>query len=545
MDKRVKEKVSQLPKGPGVYLFKDATGKIIYIGKAKVLRARVSSYFRSPTPYSGKTGQLVKHIRDFDFIVTGSELDAVLLESTLIKKHKPRYNVMLKDDKGYPYLKLTGEEFPRLEFARRPADDGAKYFGPYSSSAGVRGTLRFLQMVFPVRRCKTMKKQPCMYYHIEKCPGPCSGNIPKEEYANNIKAIEMFLDGRAGEVVRELKEEMEKAAAEMLFEKAAVLRDRIDALESVTREKQTVVMGDGRDRDIIALARDEEIACAEIMFVRGGLLTGHDPFILDIQPGQQDEEILGAFIKLYYRTSGSVPAEIIAAGPVEEKELVEEYLASRAGRKVRIHVPQRGKKKKLAENAARNAGQRLDDELRRLRATREERRKLTTAISRRVGSGGLVRRIAAFDVSTIQGTNTVGAAVTFQDARPDKNGYRKFIIRGSGRDDFSSMREMTSRYFRRVKKGDEQLPDLVVVDGGRAQVSALAEGLDIAGFRDPVIAIGYAKKSGVSHVLGESAPIVFSPDEDASRLIQMIIAEVHRFAITFHRTRRGKKMLES
>jgi len=540
----LKEKVRALPAKPGVYIYRDAAGRVIYVGKAKSLKHRVRSYFTGQPGESPKTGRLLREIGDLDFMITANEVEALLLESTLIKKHKPRFNIMLRDDKGYPYLKLTDEEFPRLEFSRRTAGDGARYFGPYSSAAGVRGTLRFLRRVFPIRYCSEMKKKPCMYHHIEKCPGPCSGNVSKEEYAENIRSITLFLEGRANEVVRGLREEMKKASAEMSFEKAAMLRDRVAALESVVNAKQTAVLGDGADRDVVALARDGETACVEIAFVRGGLLTGHDSFLMDIQEDRTDGAVTAAFLKLYYDGSEAAPGEIIVCAMPDEADLIAEFLSSRAGRKVKLHEPRRGVKRKLVETARENARQRLEDEVRRARASREERRRLTTALTNRLRARKLIRRIVGFDISTIQGTNTVGAAVTFQDAAPDKDGYRKFIIKGTGRDDFSSMREMTARYFRRVKDGAEPAPDLVIVDGGLGQVSALAGGLADSGYREPVTAIGYAKKSGVSHVLGESTPIVFSPDEEAARLVQMVIAETHRFAVTFHRKKRGEKMLE-
>ncbi len=545
METLIKKKIKMLPAKPGVYIYKNSSDRVIYVGKAVNLRSRVSSYFRESGHEGDKTARLVRAIRDFDFIITANELEALLLESTLIKKYKPHYNIRLKDDSGYPYLKLTNEDYPRLEVARRITKDGARYFGPYSSASGVRGTLRFLHRVFPLRHCKTMKKEPCMYYHIDKCSGPCSGDVSPAQYRKTIREVALFLEGRAGDVIRKLKKDMKAASSEMNFERAAALRDRIAALESVTKERQTVMFQDGRDRDVIAVVNDGRLACAEIMFIRGGLLTGHDPFILNINPEQTREETISAFIKLYYGPSGTPPGEIYLSHEPDEKELLVAMLEAKAEKRVYLRVPQRGKKKKLVETALENACQRLADELGRQRASRESRRKLTQALTRRVGANRLIRRIVGFDISTIQGTNTVGAAVVFQDAKPDKDSYRKFIIRGAGRDDFSSMREMTARYFARVRRGEEKAPDLVVVDGGRGQVTALAGGLADSGYDGDLYAIGYAKKSGVSHVLGESTPIIFSPEEDAARLVQMVIGEVHRFAVTFHRKKRSRAMIES
>lgn len=537
-------KVKSLPAKPGVYIFKNKDSKIIYIGKAKSLRNRVSSYFHSSHPDSEKTRRLVAAVRDIDFIITSSELDALLLESTLIKKHRPRYNILLKDDKGYPFLKITKEEFPRLEFTRRVEDDGARYFGPYSSVTAVRGTLRFLKRVFPLRFCDKMKAAPCMYYHIEKCPGPCTGNVSDEDYRKNVRAITMFLEGRAGDAVRALENEMKAAAGSQQFERAAVLRDRLQALRSVAKQQQTAVFADRRDRDIIGIAVGDRLACAEIMFVRRGLLTGHEPFMLEVQPDETPGDTLSAFMKLYYDQAGYIPPEIIVSHEMAEKELIAELLNNRERRTVKLIVPKRGEKKRMADTAVQNAIQRLEDETRREKSDREQRRVMSQAISKRLGVSKTIRHIIGFDISTIQGTNTVGAAVAFTDGAPDKDGYRKFLIRGTGRDDFSSMKEMATRYFLRVGNGQEAMPDIVVVDGGAGQVAAAGEGIKLSGCKRPPIVIGYAKKTGVSHILGDKTPMILSPDEPAAWLVQRIIAEAHRFAISFHRKRRSGEMIE-
>jgi len=537
-------KVKSLPAKPGVYIFKNKESKIIYIGKAKSLRNRVSSYFHSSHTDSEKTRRLVAAVRDIDFIITSSELDALLLESTLIKKHRPRYNILLKDDKGYPFLKITKEEFPRLEFARRVEDDGARYFGPYSSVTAVRGTLRFLKRVFPLRFCDKMKAAPCMYYHIEKCPGPCTGNVSDEDYRKNVRAITMFLEGRAGDAVRALENEMKAAAGSQQFERAAVLRDRLQALHSVAKQQQTAVFADRRDRDIVGIAVGDRLACAELLFVRRGLLTGHEPFMLEVQPDETPGDTLSAFMKLYYDQAGYIPPEIIVSHEMAEKELIAELLNNRERRTVKLIVPKRGEKKRMADTAVQNAIQRLEDETRREKSDREQRRVMSQALSKRLGVSKTIRRIIGFDISTIQGTNTVGAAVAFTDGAPDKDGYRKFLIRGTGRDDFSSMKEMATRYFLRVGNGQEAMPDIVLVDGGAGQVAAAGEGIELSGCKRPPIVIGYAKKTGVSHILGEKTPMILSPDEPAAWLVQRIIAEAHRFAISFHRKRRSGEMIE-
>ncbi|MFA6450092.1 MAG: excinuclease ABC subunit UvrC [bacterium] len=545
MPESLEQKVKNLPRKPGIYIYKNAAGKIIYIGKAKSLRNRVSSYFHSGHQDSEKTRRLVAAIRDLDFIITGNELEALLLESTLIKKHRPRYNILLKDDKGYPFLKLTNEPFPRLEFARRAENDGARYFGPYSSVTGVRGTLRFLQRVFPLRFCNKMKEAPCMYFHIEKCPGPCSGLVSPEEYGRHVRAASMFLEGRASDAVKELEAEMKAAARGQQFEKAALLRDRLKALESVANQEQTVVFADKRDRDVVGVAVGERLACAEVMLVRRGLLIGHEPFILEVQPGETAGETLGAFLKLYYDQASSLPREIIASHEIEDHELLEDLLQTRAGRAVKLIVPKRGEKKKMADNAVANAAQRLENESRKENLDREQCRTMSLELTRRLNAAKTIHRIAGFDISTTQGRNTVGSAVSFLDARPDKDGYRKFIIRSGGTDDFSSMREMAARYLRRVSNGQEPTPDLIIVDGGKGQITAVEEGIADAGYEHPILVAGYAKKSGISHIMGEKIPVVFSPEEPAAWLVQRVIAEAHRFAVSFHRKKRGEEMVES
>ncbi len=544
MTETLETKVKNLPRKPGVYIFKNSAGRVIYVGKAKVLRNRVSSYFHAGRPDSEKTGRLVAAIRDLDFIQTGNELEALLLESTLIKKFRPRYNILLKDDKGYPFLRLTNEDFPRLEFARRVEDDGAKYFGPYSSVRAVRDTLRFLNRVFPLRFCEKMKPEPCMYYHIEKCPGPCTGNVSKEDYMTRVRAVSMFLSGRATEIISELEKEMKAAARAEQFERAAIMRDRLNALKTVTAQEQTVVFTDGKDYDVIGVAVGERLACAEMMYVRDGLLIGHDPFVLKVQPGQSRGEALGAFMKLYYDFASSVPGEILICDEIEEPELISGLLEEREGRKVKIAVPKRGDKRKMVERAAENAALRLAEEERKDNADREQRRVMVQAITDRLGAEKPVRRIAGFDISTIQGRNTVGSAVNFHDGRPDKEHYRKFIIKGEGRDDFSSMREMAARYLRRVAEGIEPKPDLIIVDGGKGQVSAVEEGVRDANWTEPLRVIGYAKKTGLSHIMGAKAPMILSGEEPAAWLVQRVIAEAHRFAVSFHRKRRGKEMVE-
>ena len=538
-------RIKNLPAKPGVYIFKNAEGRVIYVGKAKSLRNRVSSYFHADSGDSPKTRLLVREIMDMDYVLAGSELEALLLESNLIKRYKPHYNIRLKDDTGYPFLKLTNEPFPRLEFTRRVESDGARYFGPYSSAAGLRETLRFIRRVFPMRMCAEMKKNPCMYYHIEKCPGPCSGGISPEEYRKNIRAAALFLDGRAADVVVSLEKEMMQAAAEERFEKAAVLRDRLKALASVVSRQQNAVFADRQDRDAVGVAVDGRLACAVVMSVRRGLMTGHESFLLEVPDGETREAAMSAFLKLHYAHAGTVPREVIVSHAPPDSELINEMLTERAGRKAKLTHPKRGAKLNMATTALENASQKLADAAVKDKLDREKRRSMTLALTRRTGAEKTIVRILGFDISTIQGGNTVGSAVSFLEAAPEKDGYRKYIIKGSGRDDFSSMTEMAERHFRRVARGAEPAPDLVLVDGGKGQVSAAAKGIAASGFEPFPLVVGYAKKTGVSHIHGRKTLLILAEEEPSSWLVRRIIAEAHRFAISFHRKKRGEAMIES
>jgi excinuclease ABC subunit C len=537
------QRIKRLPHKPGVYLFKNAREKIIYVGKARDLRKRVTSYLRISDDPTGRLARLAAERRDVDFIITNNEVEALILEATLIKKHQPRYNVMLRDDKSYPYIKITKEKFPRLELTRRVIRDGARYFGPYSSVAGVRGTLAFLQKVFPLRRCASMKKIPCMYYHINRCPGPCSGEMDVAEYEHNVKSVELFLMGRHQEMAEQLRTDMKTAAADTHFERAAVMRDRLTALETFAKQKQEVVWNTAVDLDVVGVSVAPEAACAEVLFVRGGRLIGHDPFLLRTGGAESFGEIMQGFLEQYYAHRDDVPPAIILSHAPEDALLIKEFLEFRRGGKVMTAVPLRGKRKHLADMAVENSGARLKEEIERDLANRERAAALLAALQDRLGAESSMRRIVGFDISTIQGTNTVGSAVAFQDGAPDKAGYRKFIIQGSGRDDFSSMREMAARYFTRVREGAWPRPDLIIVDGGRGQLSAVERGIADAEYFESLWVMGFAKESMLSHVMGRKKPVAFTADEPAANMVRRVIAEAHRFAVTFHRKKRGEKML--
>ena len=544
--KEIQDRVRRLPHKPGVYLFKNARDRIIYIGKAKDLHNRVSSYMRPPAPGFGseKLDRLRADMHTLDIILTATEIEALLLESTLIKKHKPRFNVMLKDDKSYPYIKLTGETFPRMELTRRVMDDGGRYFGPYSSAYGVRGTLNFLRKTFPLRRCNSMKKNPCMYYHIGQCLGPCGGNVDPAEYERNVQAVAKFLTGRHKEVMDDLKRRMKEAAAATKFEQAALMRDRLHAMEKLFDQKHEAVWGHAVDMDILGIALEPGLACAEVMFVRDGMLTGHDPFLLQPGAAGSEQEILARFIEQYYAHREEIPPEIILSREPDDLPLLSEFLTARRGKTVAVKHPLRGRKKSLALMADTNAAERLRDEIHRDLANREQAAALLAALEQKLEARFPLRRIAGFDISTIQGTSTVGSAVAFQNGLPDKDGYRKFIIRSGGRDDFSSMREMAARYLRKVRAGTWPRPDLIIVDGGKGQLSAVQQGMmDAEYFDEPLYVIGFAKQTMISHVMGRDDPLYYEKDEPAAHMVRRVISEAHRFAITFHRKKRSEAML--
>lgn len=542
----IEQKLKLLPNKPGVYLYKDAAGRVLYVGKAIDLKKRVSSYFKPASAYDQRIEKLVPAIRDIDFIITNNELEAIFLENTLIKKYRPRFNIMMRDDKGYPYLKLTDEEFPRLELSRRVREDGGRYFGPYTSAANVRGTIQFLQKVFPLRLCKKMnknRKEPCMYYHIEKCGGACSGLVSAEDYAQNVEAVSLFLNGRRMEIIENLRAQMMRAASEKSFEKARIYRDRLAALEAVANRKQEVVIDDKVDIDVLGAATESGLACVEVMFIRDGNLTGHDPFVLRTGEAGNLSEIVEEFIQQYYAHRGGIPPEVIVSHAPDNISLMKEFLKDRAGRAVNIVAPKRGRKMNLSVMATKNAAQRLREEIDRDLHSKAQAEKLLAALRERLKTDDPLSRIVGFDISTTRGIDTVGSAVAFNDGTPDKAGYRKFIIKGSGADDFSSMTEMATRYFTRVLAEQWPAPDLLIVDGGKGQISAVERGLSDAGYDRPVIVMGFAKESFESYMIGRRNPIRFKQEEPAVHIVRRVIAEAHRFAITFHRKKRGARML--
>ncbi len=460
------ERLKHVPLLPGVYLWKDAQGKILYVGKSKALRDRMRSYFGAPRGLNAKTRRLVAQIADFDIIITSSELEALLLEMNLIKQHRPRYNILLKDDKSYPYIKITVQEsWPRVMSTRKVAEDGARYFGPYASAGAVRRLLKQLNHLFAFRPpfdCKDDKfnrhrklGKPCMYYDIHRCLGPCVPDlVSRDEYRATIESVCRFLDGKTEQIVRDIRRRMERAAEGMEFERAAYLRDQIREIEKLT-ERQQVLRTVATDQDVIAFAREEGAAVVQVFYIRGGKLIGSEPFALQNTEDEDDQHLLSQFLTQFYDSAAQVPPNILLAEYVEEPLIIEQWLSAKGGHKVEIRVPRRGEKRQLVELAAQNARQKLDEL--RLQWLNSEQRAVAALSELRdlLELPGLPARIECFDISNTQGTNSVGAMVVFEHGEPKKSRYRKFRIRTvEGANDVASMREVLRRRFRRAAEAN-------------------------------------------------------------------------------------------
>lgn len=540
----IREALAVLPDKPGVYLMHDKDGKVIYVGKAVVLKNRVRSYFRNLASHTPKVRAMVAKIADIETIVTSSEVEALILECNLIKKYRPRYNIMLKDDKSYPYLKVTlNEEFPRLYVTRRQMRDGAKYYGPYADAGAMHATVKLLRSMFPLRTCRTMNaERPCLNYHIKRCLAPCAGLVSKEEYGNMIKSVCMVLDGRTAELERDLKRRMQEAADNYAFEEAARLRDQLQAVMRLN-EQQKAVTGQDSDMDIIGFAKDMTGICIQIFFVRKGKLLGRDNFFLQ-DDGESEQEVITAFVKQYYNEASYIPREI--ALPVlpdaEEQAVIEQWLAEKAQRKAELVRPQRGVKKDLLQLANDNAVKLLEERLRKGQLSLKNDLQAAEELQQALGLPDPLERMDCFDISHTQGSETVASMVVFRNGSISKKDYRRYkIVSAEGKpDDFKSMQEVVYRRY----KDYEDLPSLVVIDGGKGQLSSALEVIRGLGLHDlPVI--GLAKREEEIFKEGQSESILLDRDSAALHLIQRIRDEAHRFAITYHRKLRGKRNLVS
>ncbi|NCD08368.1 MAG: excinuclease ABC subunit UvrC [Negativicutes bacterium] len=544
MNEKIAKSLAVLPNRPGVYLMRDEKGRIIYVGKAVVLKNRVRSYFRNLAAHTPKVKALVAKVHDIETIVTDNEMEALILECNLIKEHRPRYNISLKDDKSYPYLKVTlQEEFPRIYVTRRIMRDGAKYYGPYADAGALHATVKLIREMFPLRNCRKMSQnRPCLQYHIKQCLAPCAGYVSPEEYAEMIKAVSLLVEGRTSDVVKDLKRRMNAAAEGYFFEEAARLRDQLQAVGRLN-EQQKAVTGGG-DQDAIAIARDATGGCIQIFFVRGGKLVGRDNYFVSAESGETEEEILTAFLKQYYLDATFVPREILV--PVlpekDEQELLVEWLSKKAQRKVELLKPQKGMKHELLKMVAENAEKNLLERLRKGQLALKSEEQAAEDLKAALKLTNTLDRIDCFDISHTQGSETVASMVVFRNGRASKKDYRRYkLLSTEGKpDDFKSMQEVVFRRYRDL----EDLPSLVIIDGGKGQLSSALEVIRGLGLQElPVI--GLAKREEEIFLEGAHESLLLSKDSDALKLIQRIRDEAHRFAINYHRKLRGKRNLVS
>lgn len=547
MNETVEEKLKLLPDKPGVYIMKNEQGKIIYVGKAVVLKNRVRQYFQSNKNHTPKVRAMVSHIADFEIIMTHSEVEALILECNLVKKHRPRYNISLKDDKSYPYVKVTvQEDFPRVFITRRVLKDGARYFGPYTNATAVHESLKLLRRLFPLRTCRHLQERPCLEYHIKRCLAPCAGKVGKEDYDAMIRAVLLFLEGRTDDVERELQFRMEAAAEAYHFELAARLRDQLLAVRKVA-EKQNIVTGAG-DQDAVGMARSEIGVVVQVFFIRAGKMIGREHFLLQSTEEESDEAILAAFLQQYYHRAAFIPREVLLPLelPAAERELLEAWLSEKKRKaKVQILCPQRGTKHDIVAMAAGNAQKYLADEAARIKQANDQTRGAVEELGRYLGLRNPPERMECFDISHIQGSETVASMVVFEGGLPKKSDYRRFKIQSTeGKpDDFLSMREVTTRRY--VGLPENELPDLIVIDGGKGQLSSALEIIRQHAGHKKVPVVGLAKQFELVFREGESEPVVLPRHSQALYLIQRIRDEAHRFAITYHRKLRGKRNLVS
>jgi excinuclease ABC subunit C len=554
----LRRRLAALPTSAGVYMYKNAAGGILYIGKAINLKNRVRSYFRR-NGQTTKIRQMVSQIADWELILTGSELEALVLECNLIKKHKPKYNVRLRDDKHYPYIKVSLEEkWPRVYITRRIGRDGARYFGPFTDSRSVWKTLDLLNKLFPYRTCHIQitgdLPRPCLQYHIHRCLGPCIGAVSHDEYMAVMNQVVMFLEGKHELVVGMLRQRMEEAAEAMQFERAAFVRDQIRAVEKVT-ERQRVVDAAMKDQDVIAFARANGDACVEVFFIRGGKLIGREDFLLEGTKDEEAADIMGSFVTQFYESAAYVPPEIVLQNQVAEAEVIQSWLREkRRGHKVALNVPSRGKGKKLVDLVASNAAEVLAQ----MRAKwMADEKKASAALDQLADALDLDEppaRIECYDISNIQGTSQVGSMVVFENGQSANGAYRRFQIKaGDGANDFASLQEILRRRFGRagqagseenVAKGWTKLPDLVIIDGGKGQLNAALETMQKLGLeRIPVVSL--AQQNEEIFTPTSSGPILLPRDSQALYLVQRIRDEAHRFALTYHRQVRGRSSIRS
>ena len=562
----IEEELKKLPAKPGVYLMHDEKDAIIYVGKAISLKNRVRQYFQSSRNKGVKIEQMVTHIARFEYIVTDSELEALVLECNLIKEHRPKYNTMLMDDKTYPYIKVTvGEDYPRVLFSRQLKKDKSRYFGPYTSAGAVKDTIDLIHKLYQIRTCNRNlpkdigKDRPCLNYHIKQCCAPCQGYISKEEYGENIKKALDFLGGNYAPLIRELEAKMKEASDNMDFEHAIEYRDLLNSVKQIA-QKQKITNSDLEDKDILALASEGEDAVVQVFFVRDGRLIGRDHFCLHISENEPAGEILNSFIKQFYAGTPFIPRELMIQEEIEDARLVEEWLSQRKGQRVHIRVPKIGSKEKLVELARKNAAMVLSQDKERIK--REEGRTIG-AMKEIAGLLGLsdVVRVEAFDISNISGFESVGSMVVYERGKPKRSDYRKFKIRSvKGPDDYASMAEVLTRRFEHGMEEQQELrekalpgelgsftkfPDLIMMDGGKGQVNVALQVLEKLGLSIPVCGMVKDDNHRTRGLYFQNEEIPIDRGSEGFRLITRIQDEAHRFAIEYHRSLRSKEQVHS
>lgn len=550
----IEEELKKLPSKPGVYIMHDEKDAIIYVGKAISLKNRVRQYFQSSRNKGVKIEQMVTQIARFEYIITDSELEALVLECNLIKEHRPKYNTMLKDDKSYPFIKVTlGEDFPRVLFARRMKKDTSKYYGPYTSAGAVKDTIELIRKLYHVRTCSRRlpkdigKERPCLYYHIKQCPAPCQGYISKEEYQKGIKKVIDFLNGNFKGIIKELEEKMLNASEELRFEDALEYRNLMNSVKQIG-ERQKITQSDGEDKDVIALALDGQDAVVQVFFIREGRLIGRDHFYLQIGEGDDKSTVLSSFLKQFYAGTPFIPRELMVQEEIEDQGVIEEWLSKTKGQRVYIRIPKKGTKEKLVELAARNAALVLGQDREKLK--REEGRTIGALkeIARWLEMPDL-NRIEAFDISNISGFESVGSMIVYEKGKPKRSDYRKFKIKWvKGANDYASMEEVLTRRFIRAQEEDQgftRLPDLIMMDGGRGQVNIANKVLDNLNISIPVCGMVKDDNHRTRGLYYNNVEIPINKNSEGFKLITRIQDEAHRFAIEYHRLLRSKGQVHS
>ena len=545
----IQEHLKQLPAEPGVYLMKDKFDNIIYVGKAKILKNRVRQYFQSSKNHSSKVKSMVKNIDKFEYIITDSELEALILECNLIKKYKPKYNVLLRDDKTYPYIKVTtNEDFPRVLKVRKVIKDKAKYFGPYTNTTAVNDTLDIIKNIYPIRTCNIdieraikTNMRPCLNLHIKRCVGPCTGNVTKEEYNKMIEEIILFLSGKEEKLIDILKEKMNKCAMDFNFEEAAIYRDKIKSLEDMIKKKKIDTSTSDLNQDVIAMARAHDEACVQVFFVRNGKIVGREHFILEGVMDSTRESILGSFVKLFYMEQEYVPKEIIIEDEIEDSFILSEWLSSKKGQKVTIRVPQKGEKKSLIEMVRKNAIEYLEKFSDMNKRKYEKSIGALEELKQILNLDNIPKRIESFDISNIQGVDSIGSMVVFTNGKKDKKEYRRYKIKTViGPNDYDSMAEIVER---RLKYGD--FPDLMLLDGGKGQVSAVKKVLNKYNVEIPLWGMYKDDKHRTKGLISQEKEIELDRTSNLYRFVASIQEEVHNYAISYHRSLRNKSLTKS